>query len=82
MISKVKKELAINEIHRDLISISSEIGGICDMACWASAGMAAMVHNTGKQVLDITIGELMGLLKAHEGLHACVESMCNQEDGL
>jgi len=74
------KRLAVNDLHNELLVASVEIGGICDMAYWASEGMAARAHNTGKRLHDITIGELMGMLKAQEEMHAGVERMALGND--
>lgn len=65
----------INKIHNDLVFVAAEIGGICDMPTWASTGMAARVHDTGKRIYDVTIGELVMMIKAQEEYHALFERM-------
>lgn len=76
------RELALRDMYNDLLSASVEIGSICDMAHWASAGVAGRVHATGKQVKDITIGELMGMLQDQNDMHARIESDHNKGIGL
>ena len=73
--------LAVNDLHNELLFASVEIGGICNMAYWASKGMAARVHGTGKRLHDLTIGELLGLLKAQENMHANLECERNRRAG-
>jgi len=52
----------ITPTHRDLLDASMEIGGVCEMACWASSAVAALIDSTGKKVDDLTVGELRKLL--------------------
>lgn len=59
----------MNQVERDLLGASREIGGIVDMAHWASAGMAALVESTGKQVDEMTVGELRALIRQQAELH-------------
>lgn len=59
----------MNQIERDLLDASREIGGIEGMAHWASAGMAALVASTGKQVDELTVGELRALIRQQAELH-------------
>ena len=67
------KRLAVQDLHNELLFASVEIGGICNMAHWASEGMADRVHQTGKRLRDLTVGEVMDMLKPQEHLHANLE---------
>jgi hypothetical protein len=69
------RRLAVNDLHNELLIASVEIGGICGMASWASAGLAARVQKTGKGLYDISVGELIGLIKEQDGMHAEVERL-------
>jgi len=54
--------------ERDLINASQEIGGIARMAAWASAGLAVAVEQTSRPVGDLTISQLLTILRAHSAL--------------
>lgn len=72
------KRLAVNDLHNDLLLASVEIGGIYDMEYWSSEGIATRVHNTGKQVRDITVGEILDMLGDQRAMHATVERLHNK----
>lgn len=55
----------MNTLERELLDVSQEIGGICEMAAWASAQLADLVKQTGKSVGDLTIAELIALRREH-----------------
>lgn len=55
----------MNTTERELLDASQEIGGICEMAGWASTQLADLVQQTGKPVGDLTITELITLQREH-----------------
>ena len=65
------------EIHKDLIEASIAIGGIADLAQWATMELAERINKTGKDVFNLTVAELMSLeaeqhshyLKSEGGRH-------------
>lgn len=73
--------LAVNDLYNELLLASVEIGGICDMAYWAGDGVAGRVHATGKALRDITIGEMLDLLKEQENYNALIEELVSLGPG-
>lgn len=49
----------------DLLDASNEIGGIIEMASWATAKIVVAVERTGKRVNDLTVGELRDIITKH-----------------
>jgi len=75
------RRLAVNDLHNELIFAAAEIGGICEMANWASAGVAGRVSATGKMLQDVTIGEMLDLLNAQKEYHAVIEELVTRGTG-
>lgn len=55
----------MNTTAREMLDASQEIGGICEMAAWASDELAHLVQQTGKPVGELTIAELIALRREH-----------------
>lgn len=49
------------EIHKELIDAALTIGGIAEMAQWATLDLAERIKKTGKDVFNLTVAELMNL---------------------
>lgn len=55
----------MTDTERELLQAAREIGGVFEMASWASAELAARVTTAGKPVDDLTVGELRQLIRAY-----------------
>jgi len=75
------KQLAVNDLHNELLFASAEIGGICEMANWASTGVAGRVCAAGKKLREITIGEMLDLLEEQAQYHALTEELVTRGAG-
>lgn len=73
------RQMEINAVQNALLFAAVEIGSIVNMAHWASSGIATRVHMTGKPFQEITVGDLLDMLKAHDELHASLEQELLQE---
>lgn len=69
--------LALNDMRNDLLFAAVEIGHVVNMEYWAVDGMVARVRNTGRKVNDITVGELIEMLKEQQRFHADIEEKFN-----
>ncbi len=49
----------------NLLDASNEIGGIIEMASWATAEIVVAIEHTGKRVNDLTVGELRDIITKH-----------------
>lgn len=58
-----------SETERILVETTREIGGIPEMAAWATAALALRIEATGKNVSELTLGELRQLLQRQSTLH-------------
>nr|WP_319491831.1 hypothetical protein [uncultured Desulfobacter sp.] len=67
------RRLALRDMQKDLLFASVEIGGIVNLKYWAQEGLTARVQNSGRQVRDLTVGELMDMLKVQQTFHARIE---------
>lgn len=52
-----------------LAIVLQTIGGAGEMAHWATAGLAARLRCTGKQVHELTVGELVSAIEAQAQMH-------------
>ncbi len=65
----------INEIHQGLLLAAVDIGDIITMPHWASTGIAARICSTGKALDELSVGQLISIIKQQERDHAGVESL-------
>ncbi|MCB1872012.1 MAG: hypothetical protein KDI49_08405 [Gammaproteobacteria bacterium] len=54
------------QTERELITVSIEIGGIAEMASWATEELSVLIAGKGKPVGELTVSELMGILQKHQ----------------
>jgi hypothetical protein len=52
-----------------LIEACAEIGGIPEMSAWATSSLATRIDEAGRRVEDLTIGELLTMLRAQRATH-------------
>ena len=65
--------LAAIDAQNELLFAAVEIGGIINMEFWAVEGMTAWIRNTGRQVRDLTVGQLLDMLKVQQTFHERIE---------
>lgn len=58
-----------SETERILVETTREVGGIPEMAAWATAALALRIEATGKNVSELTLGELRHLMQLQANLH-------------
>lgn len=58
--------MSMTQQERELLDASQVIGGICEKSQWASSEIADLVALTGKPVGDLTITELMRIVRERD----------------
>lgn len=58
--------MSMTQQERELLDASQVIGSICEKAQWASCEIADLVALTGKPVGDLTINELITIIRERD----------------